>query len=89
MMLYLISYDLEKPNASAEDYQPLISALEGQGATRVLWSEWILTSTLPAKAVFDYFWQYRSSSADRLLVTQLSAWHGTQANLLAPMPTNF
>lgn len=76
-MLYLISYDLEKPNASAEDYKPLISALEGQRAKRVLWSEWVLTSTSSAQQVFDFFWQYRSSNEDRLLVTQLSAWCGT------------
>jgi hypothetical protein len=88
-MLYLVSYDLEKPNASTEDYKPLISALEGQGAKRVLWSEWVLTSTSSAQQVFDFFWKFRSSNEDRLLVTQLSAWYGTQPNFLAPMPTNF
>ena len=41
MALYLISYDLNKPE---KDYPDLLNYLENIGAHRVLYSEWFLRS---------------------------------------------
>jgi hypothetical protein len=43
-MLYLVGYDLDAPG---QNYSRVISYLEGQGAKRVLMSNWLLPSSNP------------------------------------------
>lgn len=82
MPVYLISYDLATPT----NYEPLTSALKNQGATPVLFSEWILTSTASIGEVYDFFWRFRTTDEDRFLVVQIANWCTEQKNLLTPMP---
>lgn len=83
MPLFLISYDLEKPNASPADYAKLITPLEKMGAKRVLKSQWIFNSTSMAQHIREYCWGFRSSDRDRFLVTEVGA--SSWINLLAPL----
>lgn len=83
MPRYLISYDLEKLNATAADYAKLITPLERMGAERVLKSQWVFTSTSSAQEICTYCWQFRSSDRDRFLVTAMA--ESSSANLLNPL----
>ncbi len=87
MKLYLISYDLLKPQATEADYKPLTDALRKHGAKPVLRSQWILNSNSSIRAIFDCFWPYRTTEQDRLLVVEVADWCTIQKNLLTPMPT--
>ena len=49
-MLYLLSYDLIKPE---KDYVDLIAYLKKIGGKKVLLSEWLVTSALTSKALCD------------------------------------
>lgn len=75
-MLYLISYDLVKPE---KDYPDLIAALQRLKATKVLLSEWLVTSTATAPSLAELVHKEGKLDAnDRLLVvecTQSAAWY--------------
>ncbi|HXM68326.1 MAG TPA: hypothetical protein VN911_16465 [Candidatus Acidoferrum sp.] len=65
MAVFLISYDLRKPDYN---YQPLYDALDEIGAKHVQDSVWGVDTTDEAKVVFDYLWQHVHSEKDRLFV---------------------
>ena len=77
-MLYLVSYDLKRPE---KDYPALFAALSQLGAEKVLLSEWfvisdaapdVIVNSLTAAGGFD--------GNDRVLVTELrqnAAWNNT------------
>jgi hypothetical protein len=65
MAVFLISYDLRKPDY---DYKPLYDALAKVEAKHVQDSVWGLRTTSTAEVVFDYFWQHMHNEKDRLFV---------------------
>lgn len=65
MAIYLISYDLRKPDY---DYQPLYDALDVIGAKHVQDSVWGVDTTDSVAEVFDYLWQHMHNQKDRLFV---------------------
>lgn len=72
-MLYLISYDLNKPE---KDYPTLIDALERDGAVKILWSEWLVNRSEDATGVGGRYAAYMDSN-DSLFVTEVTkntAW---------------
>ena len=70
MALYLISYDLNKPE---KDYPKLWEALRQIGAKKVLYSQWITRRTdTDSEKLAGYIWQFMDSD-DRLLVADLSS----------------
>jgi hypothetical protein len=68
MAVYLISYDI--PESNSADYQPLWDCLEHLGATRVLWSQWIVISTGSSGQLFDML-KALIGPKDGLLVDEL------------------
>jgi hypothetical protein len=70
MPLYLISYDLDKPE---QNYDRLIDALIKHGAKNILLSAWGLRTTSSSVQVRDWVRQYTDVN-DRILVTPLSDW---------------
>ncbi len=73
-MLYLISYDLIKPE---KDYPSLTGALERDGAIRILYSEWLVRLNISdaidvAKRYLAYMDQ--NDSLFVVEVTKNSAW---------------
>lgn len=70
MSLYLISYDLDQPG---QNYDQLIAALKGKGATRVLYSAWALRTGSNAVQIRDWVKQFVDSN-DRILVCPLEGW---------------
>ena len=78
---YLISYDLLTPG---KDYRRLVGELQRLGATKVLFSAWILMSSGTSKQIRDHLMQFIDSN-DRMLVGALptgAAW----TTLLTDMP---
>lgn len=77
---YLISYDLNRPNGESA-YPNLLNALRAAGATRILYSEWVLRSnTGDAKAMADAFLAHMDSN-DGIFVTEVTtntAWRTLQ-----------
>jgi CRISPR-associated endonuclease Cas2 len=75
MALYLIAYDLRKPDF---DYADLDSKLEQLGAKRVQESVWMLRSNESAKALQN---QLKGSihKKDRLLVAEVHSWASRKA----------
>ena len=72
MALYLISYDLIKPE---KDYPDLIGHLEDIGAKRILFSEWALNDSAAMRSVFDDVWANgKMGDKDKLFVTQMNGW---------------
>lgn len=72
MTLYLISYDLIKPE---KDYPDLIAALERMGAKRVLLSEWMVRSQKTIREAYDaVFTEGKMGPKDKLLVVIVSTW---------------
>lgn len=70
MALYLISYDLNKPE---QDYPKLWEALKSLGAKKVLYSEWVTRRTgTSSEGLRDYVRQFIDSD-DRLLVVDMSS----------------
>ena len=51
-MLYLICYDVRDDNGP-ERFQAIEDFFTAAGASRVLYSAWLLASTLPANDIFD------------------------------------
>jgi CRISPR/Cas system-associated endoribonuclease Cas2 len=65
MAVFLISYDLRKPDF---DYKPLYQALAAIGAKHVQDSVWGVRTASSAGQVFDYLWQHMHNERDRLFV---------------------
>ncbi len=65
MAVFLISYDLRKPDY---DYQPLYDALDEIGAKHIQDSVWGIDTGDSAKVLFDYLWQHMHNEKDRLFV---------------------
>ena len=75
MAVYLVSYDLDKPG---QDYPRLITELERLGAVRILYSEWIFSSTSSAEQIRNWLKSFIDGN-DMLLVVALTgeaAWTG-------------
>jgi hypothetical protein len=69
MALYLISYDIASKDSF--EYQPLWDHLEQVGATKILYSEWVLAgNTGQAAAIYDQIAPL-TTTADRLLVQEI------------------
>lgn len=78
-MLYLVSYDLNRPNGESA-YPNLINQLRADGATRILYSEWLVESLGNAKYLADRYLAHMDSN-DGIFVTEVtnnSAWRGLQ-----------
>lgn len=75
---FLISYDLDKPG---QNYEQLIIRLKAHGAVRVLFSQWVLSTTWTAEQLRNDLQSYLDSN-DRLLVVEISGqW--AYANIMA------
>ena len=74
---YLVSYDLDKPGP--KDYSRLENRLRSLGATRLLYSQWLLKHPLPANGLESDFMQYIDPSTDGFLIVQIvpgqTAWN--------------
>ena len=73
MKKYLISYDLDKPG---QDYSRLTKELERLGATKILYSEWVVRGQWTAVQLRDHLMAFIDSN-DMLLVVGLTgeaAW---------------
>ncbi len=78
IILYLISYDI--PKGSETDEKVVLATLERLGATRCLYSEWLLETDQSPKQVADRNF-CGLSDKDRVLVIQLAsnyAYHNLQ-----------
>jgi len=75
MALYLISYDIASKDNF--EYQPLWNLLESIGATKILYSEWVVPGdTGRAAAIYDQIAPL-TQLPDRLLVQEIlkdAAW---------------
>jgi hypothetical protein len=81
MALYLISYDLIKPE---KDYPDLLAALRKMGAKKVLYSEWMLDSDTSITDLFDAVrTDGKLDANDKLLVVEVSNW--TYVNTMFPI----
>jgi hypothetical protein len=70
MALYLISYDIAAKDTF--EYQPLWDKLRQLGATRILYSEWVVVAEVKqAASIYDQIAPLTSQS-DRLLVQELT-----------------
>jgi hypothetical protein len=65
MAVFLISYDLRKPDY---DYDPLYEELAALNAKHVQDSVWGVRTTKSAEAVFDALWAHMHNEKDRLFV---------------------
>jgi hypothetical protein len=65
MAVFLISYDLRKPEYN---YEPLYAALKEIKATQLQDSVWGVNSTCSAKEIYDFLWRYMHDQKDRLFV---------------------
>jgi len=77
-MRYTVSYDL---NAPGKDYKGLTDALKTLGASKLLYSEWILRHRNSSSTLIrDYLWQFMDAN-DRLFVACLdsSDWASMRA----------
>lgn len=66
-MAILITYDLDKPG---QNYDAVIKKLEGMGATRVLYSTWVLNAPTTPKAAGDAVAALMDDN-DRILVSEI------------------
>jgi hypothetical protein len=76
MPIYLISYDLDRPGP--QNYDRLIARLQKLGATRILYSQWLLKFRANAAALESDLMNYIDPATDTFLVTALTrdtAWH--------------
>jgi hypothetical protein len=70
MALYLISYDISEKDAF--EYDGLWSKLREIGATRILYSEWVVVSnSLSASDIYDEV-APKTQDKDRLLVQEVT-----------------
>jgi hypothetical protein len=77
MALYLVSYDLDQPGP--KDYSKLEGRLRNMGAVRVLYSQWVLSSSLLPNQLEEDFMKYIDPSADSFLLVAIGrgqcAWN--------------
>ena len=74
MPLYLISYDLDKPE---QNYAGLLARLRELGAQRFLYSEWFLVQNASSTDIRDDLRTYIDNN-DRILVVEVknhAAWN--------------
>jgi hypothetical protein len=74
MALYLISYDLDKPE---QNYSGLLGRLRELGAQRFLYSEWFLINAANAQQIRDDLMRFIDNN-DRILVAEIknhAAWN--------------
>ena len=67
-MIYLISYDL---NGKDDDYPTLWGALRSDGAIRILFSEWLMSSNESALQVANRYARHLDAN-DRLFVSEVT-----------------
>ncbi|HEX7892866.1 MAG TPA: hypothetical protein VF447_01655 [Terriglobales bacterium] len=79
MALYLVSYDLKKPE---QDYPQLVEYLNLIGAHRVLYAQWLVRSGATRDAVYNGIRAHLESN-DGLLVCLIDSAVG--ANLKHPL----
>jgi len=65
MSVFLISYDLRKPD---HDYDPLYKKLDTLQAKHVQDSVWGIRTTKSASDIFDALWAHMHNENDRLFV---------------------
>ena len=68
MRLHVVSYDLNRPG---QDYQALINRLTQLGAKHILYSQWMLKSTMTAAQLRDDL-QRLIDATDMLLVVDVT-----------------
>ena len=76
MAVFLISYDLRKPDF---DYQALYNELDSLKAKHVQDSVWGIRTDLSAQKVFDALWQHMNNEQDRLLVITFDSTQNYQS----------
>ena len=69
-MTHLISYDLVGKD---EDYPRLWAALRNDGAVKILYSEWLISTTENAAQLRDRYKQHIDGN-DRLFVCAIDDW---------------
>lgn len=83
MAVFLISYDLRKPDF---DYQPLYDVLVQWKAKHIQDSVWGLNTHWSAEKVFDLLWKHMHSEKDRLFVVTFDKDENLKArNPITPM----
>jgi hypothetical protein len=71
MALYLISYDISKEDSN--EYDALWAKLRTMGATKILYSEWVVTGNVgAARQIYDQLAPL-TKQPDRLLVQELTS----------------
>lgn len=73
MSVYLISYDLRKPDY---DYDPVYEELDNLNAKHIQDSLWAVQSDKTAKQLFEILWPHFHNANDRLIVCLITAWWG-------------
>jgi hypothetical protein len=76
MALYLISYDVAEGNV--EDYRPLWDLMEELGATRILYSQWVVQRHNDAMALYNEVKRVLRKGDGLLVneVTRTANWEG-------------
>ena len=83
MSVFLISYDLRKPDYN---YDPLYAALAEIEAKHIQDSVWGLRTDSTATQVFDFLWQHMHNEKDRLFVVPFNKASGYKAkNSMNPL----
>ena len=81
MHTHIVSYDLNKPG---QNYPAIVTRLEQLGAKRILYSQWMLKSTMTAEQLRDDL-KRQIDVNDRLLVTDITnapmAWFNLQVEI--------
>jgi CRISPR-associated endonuclease Cas2 len=78
MYRLLISYDLQWPNASEDDYGELYKALAEIGARRIQESVWAVRSEKTPNELFKRLHRHLHAG-DRLLVARISSFRSVEA----------
>jgi len=81
MKKFSISYDLDKPG---QDYSRLTNRIKALGGTRILLSQWFISSNSTALNIANDLIKYMDKN-DRLFVTDMNdyAWYNTLAEVKA------
>jgi hypothetical protein len=81
MRLQIVSYDLNRPG---QDYATLIARLKQLGAQRILYSQWMLRTTMTAEQLRDDLLRFIDAT-DRILVADVTdaplAWSNLQVQV--------
>lgn len=82
MAVYLICYDLRKPDY---DYDPVWAELVSLSAQHIQDTVWAVKSDKSSKELFELLWPHFHNEKDRLLVSSISSWRGV--HLMETMPS--